>query len=151
MFIQHWLRTPVAWRWVLLLACCATSVACDPYPTEDEPYLDVHSLSAPAKVEALNRLGESASPARRFATPESCQLQVEEKTGWWRWNAATFELSGTQILLRASVGEEQRYELVLVGADNAAAAVILNGNDRMDMQRAHLLVRLLQRSCVAAN
>lgn len=121
----------------------------DGYPTEDEPFLDVHSLSRGEKIEALNLLGESSEPERRFALLAPCLLGVEEQSGFWGWEGASIALSQAQVLLNTRSEGENRYELVLAGA-SAKNSVLLNGANRPDMHRAELLVRLLQKDCMGS-
>lgn len=138
-------------RLVLLIAGCTALAACvDPYPTEDEPYLDVHSLSLEEKVDALNYLGQSAEPIRRFSLLASCDLQVEEKSGWWSWENAMFKVTETAVLLQSPADGDDQYNLVLSRNGSEMSSVILTGKKRADMHRALLLVRLLQKRCATA-
>lgn len=131
----------------LLLAIGIATTACaDGYPTEDEPFLDVYSLSPKEKVEALNLLGQSSVPERRFALLPSCHLRLEEKTGFWQWERSSIALSEAQVLLNTRTEAENRYELVLAGTEGQNF-VLLNGAARPDMHRAQFLVRLLQKGC----
>lgn len=135
----------------LLLAICIGATACvDGYPTEDAPYLDVYSLSPEGKVQALNLLGQTSEPERRFALLASCHLQVEEKSGFWQWERSSISLSDAQILLSTLTEGKNRYELVLAGT-GARNSVLLNGADPLDAHRAQLLMRLLQKDCITSD
>jgi hypothetical protein len=133
----------------LLLAIVIATAACTyEYPSEDAPYLDVHSLSVTEQVEALNLLGLESEPERRFALLAPCKLQIEEKSGLWRWERRSINLMDVQVLLRARA--EERYELVIAGNGSEMLTVVLNGEDSLDMHRSQRLARLLVEQCRAS-
>lgn len=63
---------------VALWAMAWAALGCDGYPTDDQPLLDVTTLTSPELIEALNHLSEAPGSASRFiyrVVPD-CVLEI---------------------------------------------------------------------------
>lgn len=125
--------------------------ACDGYPTEDEPYLDIHRLQASQRVPALNHFARQAAEGkarRRFSLEDDCLLRIERRIGWFRSQAERYPLDASDLIVSASnVGSRIVHQVVMSLDGSDASRVVFESMHRMDTHRAHLVLQQLRRDC----
>jgi hypothetical protein len=131
--------------------CLLGLAACDGYPSEDQPLVDVFSLNSVERLQRLNQLGQSASAVDRwrYSVAGDCELAVGMRSKGTGWEHRQIGLRKQNFKLAYSADKASFDVRADAHADPQAGVHLFSGKDRGTALEVTLLVKLLARDCQA--
>jgi hypothetical protein len=134
---------------VLLLALTACKRG---YPEADKPRASPFDMSNRERLAALNDVGETAHPDRRwvYSMERTCELGVEYRRKGSRATHTTSKLVRAMDADLAFDKQDRTYDVVLRASshrDAEAVATVMESKEWTDASQAALYLKLLIRDC----